>query len=448
MTEGTEAARLQALTGVMGLQRAVQMAQDATEAGFIMVNQTASVAAYDQATLMLGAEPRRLRVDRVSHVSEVDKTAPQVAWMERLAAWWAQTGKLDQAWTGAPGDLPEDLRAAMAGQVPPCLLVLPLRSGRRACVGLLVLARRDPWTASETVLLDHLATSYGTALEALGARPGLAGRRLPRAGALAVVATLVVLGGLIPVRISVLAPAEIHPREPYIVTAPLDGVVARVTVAPNQAVRQGQVLALMEATDLKGAQEVSRKALEVAQAELRRAQQTALRDTSGAGDLAQLRAQVNLRQQELEFASSRRRNTELLSARSGVAVVGDPDQWKGRPVRVGERILQIADPAQVEVTVMVPVQDAIALEPGRPVRLFLDTAPLRPREAVIEHATYEPLTTAQEPPAYKVTARLTDTDPPPRIGLRGTARVYGEEVSLFYFLFRRPITATRQWLGF
>jgi multidrug resistance efflux pump len=448
MTEGTEVARLQALTGLMGLQRAVQASQDAAEASFLIVNQTASVAPYDQATLMLGPDIGRFKVARVSHVSEVDKTAPQVAWMERLAAWWGQRGTPDQPWAGAPGDLPEDLRSAMAGQVPPCLVLLPLRSGRRACLGLLVLARREPWTAAEMALLDHLAASYGTTLEALQDRPWVDWRsaRLRRSAWVGM--ALLVLAGLIPVRISVLASAEIQPRDPYILTAPLDGVVARVTVAPNQTVRQGQVLALMEATDLKGAQDVSRKALEVAQAELRRAQQTALRDTANAGDLAQLRAQVGLRQQELEFASSRRRNTGLLSARDGVAIVGDADLWKGRPVRVGERILQIADPAQVEVTVMVPVKDAIALEPGRLVRLFLDTAPLSPREAVIEYATYEPVTAPQEAPAYKVTARLTDSEPAPRIGLRGTARVYGEQVSLFYFLFRKPITATRQWMGF
>ena len=35
----------------------------------------------------------------------------------------------------------------------------------------------------------------------------------------------------------------------------------------------------------------------------------------------------------------------------------------------------------------------------------------------------------------------------PRIGLRGTARVYGPRTTMFYFLFRRPITAMRQLIG-
>ncbi|MNL84264.1 hypothetical protein D3C87_2121830 [compost metagenome] len=50
--------------------------------------------------------------------------------------------------------------------------------------------------------------------------------------------------------------------------------------------------------------------------------------------------------------------------------------------------------------------------------------------------------------SYTVLARVDDpTAAPERLGLRGTARVYGEPVSLFYYLMRRPITALRQWTG-
>ena len=35
-----------------------------------------------------------------------------------------------------------------------------------------------------------------------------------------------------------------------------------------------------------------------------------------------------------------------------------------------------------------------------------------------------------------------------RIGLRGTARIEGDEVPLFLYLFRRPIAVLRQAVGF
>ena len=136
----------------------------------------------------------------------------------------------------------------------------------------------------------------------------------------------------------------------------------------------------------------------------------------------------------------------LLSDRDGVAVVDDPQAWKGRPVRVGERILSIADPTKVEITVMVPVKDAIVLEPGNEVRLFLDTNPLHSLRGSVQYVVYES-TLNGEWPAYKVTASLDSAEAAPRIGLRGTARIYGEDTTLFYYLLRRPITVARQWLG-
>lgn len=435
------------LIELLALQRTVQAASSEAQASFIIVNRTASVAPYDQATLLRGHEPAKLKVTRVSHVSEVDRTAPQVAWMERLAAQWSRRMDREAAWACACADLPADLQQDAADLVPPQLLVLPLRSARSACLGLLVLGRQTPWSDAEIALLDFLAASYGTSLEALQGRAGWSLPKGLNGRAPWIAAGVLFAAGWIPVRLSVLAPAEVQPRAAFIVTAPFDGVISRVTVTPNQAVRQGDVLAHMEATDLRGAQEVSRKTLEVAQAELRRSQQAAFQDVRGSGDLAQLRAQVDLRRQELDYASTRHRNTELVSARDGVAILGDPDQWKGRPVKVGERILQIADPQQVEITVMVPVKDAITLEPGHEVRVFLDASPLDPLRARIHHATYEPVTIGQEAPAYKVTAHLESAQLPARIGLRGTARVYGERVSLAYFLFRRPLTSLRQWLG-
>ncbi len=36
----------------------------------------------------------------------------------------------------------------------------------------------------------------------------------------------------------------------------------------------------------------------------------------------------------------------------------------------------------------------------------------------------------------------------PRLGLKGTAILYGENVSIFYWLFRKPWAAAREFIGF
>ena len=48
--------------------------------------------------------------------------------------------------------------------------------------------------------------------------------------------------------------------------------------------------------------------------------------------------------------------------------------------------------------------------------------------------------------SYKIGVSY-EGEAPPRIGLRGTAKIYGSRVTLFYYLFRKPITFVRQLIG-
>ena len=48
---------------------------------------------------------------------------------------------------------------------------------------------------------------------------------------------------------------------------------------------------------------------------------------------------------------------------------------------------------------------------------------------------------------YKLISSFESNKKAPRIGLRGTAKVYGSRVMLFYYLFRKPITFVRQLIG-
>jgi multidrug efflux pump subunit AcrA (membrane-fusion protein) len=49
-----------------------------------------------------------------------------------------------------------------------------------------------------------------------------------------------VLAGALPVHLTVLAPGELVAAQPVVLRAPLDGVIDKVHVQPNQMVRKGQ----------------------------------------------------------------------------------------------------------------------------------------------------------------------------------------------------------------
>ncbi|MEL7544266.1 MAG: hypothetical protein AAGJ70_10875, partial [Pseudomonadota bacterium] len=111
-----------------------------------------------------------------------------------------------------------------------------------------------------------------------------------------------------------------------------------------------------------------------------------------------------------------------------------------------------------------PVNDAIVLRANGNARLFLDAAPLAPRTATVVSGGYHAAPDAVGALVYTVRLRLDETVDGhrgtlaadtrqtgslngPRIGARGTAQLFGDTVSLGFFLFRRPIAWARQSLG-
>lgn len=446
MNSQTAPTALDLFGAMLRLEQVVLSAESLVETRYIIVNETRTLSPFIQGVLLTGTAEETLRVTALSNLSEVDRTTPVVAWVEQLAQHLSTTLPGRAVTAIAPDHLTPALCRHWPEFASTQLLWLPLFSQENQRQGALILSRESAWSPQELALLSHLTVVYAFALARFHRRRHWHWRQTRSRVTAAMVALSLLGAAFIPVRLSVLAPAEITPRDAFIVAAPIDGVVTSLQVLPNQQVTPGAVMAELESTDLKGLQEIAARTLDVAQAELRQAQQAAFVDTARKADLAQLQAQVELKGREYQLARSRRQKASLLSDRAGVAVVDDPQIWKGRPVRVGERIMSIADPDKVEVTVMVPVKDAIVLDPGNEVRVFLDTNPLHSLPAKVLYVVYEP-TIVGEWPAYKVRAALDVTDEAPRIGLRGTARIYGQHTTLFYYLLRRPITAARQWLG-
>jgi hypothetical protein len=161
-----------------------------------------------------------------------------------------------------------------------------------------------------------------------------------------------------------------------------------------------------------------------------------------------LQARLEQQRAETGYLRDLLARIELRAARDGIAVFDDPNEWLGRPVTTGERILLVADPARVALEIRLPVADAIRLEPGAEVRLFLNTDPGAPVPAVLEQAGYR----AQPGPdgvlGFRLKAQFPAGAAPLRIGLKGTAKLYGEQVTLAQYLLRKPISALRTWLGY
>src|SRR6185437_7593594 len=251
----------------------------------------------------------------------------------------------------------------------------------------------------------------------------------------------------LPIRISVVAPVKVMAKDPVVISAPMDGVIEDVLVPPSQMVQPGASLFQYEDTNLRNQSRVAERQLAVAHAEHSQAVQAGFSDPQRKADVPLQEVEADLRQTELDYAKELLDQVEVRAPKHGLLLYSDKSDWVGRPVTVGERIMEIADPQQIELRIDLPVADAIVLKEEAEAVVFLNALPLESFAATVVHTSYHAEVLPGDILAYRVTARLTQTDPRVRIGWQGTAKVYGEQGPLAYLVLWRPLTAIRQWVG-
>jgi len=333
--------------------------------------------------------------------------------------------------------------------LPETVLWQPLITPEGELRGGLLFMRDGEWTKAERATLNQAADAYGHALGALSRRRFWrrnTTKRKPRYLKLlaALLGTLLLMT---PLRLSVLAPMEIIPADPMIVSAPMNGVIKKIAVKPGQAVKTGQPLFSLDDVALRNEHAVARKTLEVARAEYVRASQKAFADSASRAQVLMLKAQIDQKTVEADYMAELLQSSQIHAAQDGIAIFTDAADWDGKPVAVGEKVMILADPKRIEAEMQLPVADAINLEIGAEVLLFLNIAPLKPLKATLRRASYQAQVTPAGVLAFQLQATLKDSAAAPRIGLHGTAKIYGRKVTLFYYLMRKPLATLRQLLG-
>jgi hypothetical protein len=430
---------------LLQLQRRARQAATPQALGFVAVNETLQLLPYAQAVLW--TEAGSGQVAALSGVPQPEPTAPYVQWLTALCRHLVRSraaGEIDRA------ALPEDLRADWEHWLPGQALWLPLARDGGPLEGGLLLARDAAFAGHELALVRELADAYGHALAAF--RPG---RSLPQRllGALRTsrarrwLAAAAIVACLVPVRLTVLAEAEVVPRDPFLVRAPLDGVIERFDVKPNQAVTAGTPLFSLDTTALRARLEVARKAVDTAQEEYRQSAQLAVTSDKNRADLAARQGELQQKSVELAYTAEQLARVQVKSERAGIAVFADSADWVGKAVSAGERVLLVADPSQVELVAWMPAADVLPVAPGDKLTLYPQGSPLASFDATVTSVAYRAELTREGFVAYRVKAAFAAGGRAPRIGQLGTARLHGGWVPLAYAALRRPLAVARRWLG-
>jgi len=439
---------------LLQLEENCRNSEEIKELAYIIVNETRELVSYDQGVLISNMG-NKLSVDAITDVSVVEATSPFTQWVNDVASSLVKLDNADSLHVvNVSNDLNEQQQSEMKDFSPLNFLWLPLKMTRQGVEieYYLLLFKHTPWQEKEKALLKHIASSYRYFLFSLYKSNFKIWRKsrsfLSKYAKIFIIILILLM--FLPIRLTVLSPLEVKAKDPIVVTSPLNGAIDSINVLPDQKVKQGELLVELENLDFKNSYNISERTFEVAKAQLHTTKQNSFIDYKLKSKIAGLAAEVKLKKAEMDFAKSQLDKTIIKADESGTVVINDPNEWVGKPVVVGEKILLIANQKKIQAQIMLPVTDAIFLNENALVKIFFDNDPLNTWHGKISQIYYEPELTPQNILSYKIIADFDQIDENgyiPKIGLRGTAKIYSDEVSLFFYLFKKPITTIRQWIG-
>ncbi len=438
--------RLQIL---MGLEAEARRQNSVAGLSVWAVNEPRQILDFSQAIMFRFNRSGRLRAVAVSSLAVIDRNAPFIRWMEkRIEGLVGRNHGKKPAETchillSRTNDADSDNAVYPFKQT----IWVPLTDRHGQVFAGILMSRVKSWDENDLVIAERLGEVIAHCFQALVPRGRLRLRSMPKWVVAGVVAAFIA-AMFIPVPMTTLAPAEIIADDPQIISAPIDGVIREIFADPNSIVHKGDKLFAFDTIKLQAEADIAERKELVARARLATIKQTAFSDPQAYRQLAINKAEVDLAEAEREFAKDRLQRAIVRAGVDGHLIYTERKDWIGKPVSVGDRVMEVADLNRIVVRIDLPVGDAISLHKGADVRLFLNSDPLNPVKARLRQASYHAREIAGAGMVYQVLAELAADDAAGlRVGLRGTAQIFGDDVLLGFYLFRKPLSTLRQYFG-
>lgn len=434
------------LSKLLAFEDEVRAIEDERELSMHLCNSSRRVVPFKQCFYIQINRTGDFILRSSSSVSVVDRNAPFSRWIEKVTGRVIQDVDSDQISFSLPMYCDDTDEEKDSYPFPEFLWTPQIQNDQ--VIGGTLMTRTVPWSEADNAIAKRISNLYLHARAAINGKKTLTRTRVKVKPVLLSLCALSLLLGFLPVSITALAPVEVVPKEPFVLAAPFNGVVREITATQGEELSAGDTVIVFDDVHLLNEKKLADQKAAIASARHQRASQGAIADHRVKREIEVARAEYELAMAESQYASELLDQARLTTPVPGIAIFSDKSDWEGKPVSAGEAIVAVADPASVALEVDLPVKESNVLAEGARIKIFLDSDPLNPLEATLVNASYRAQPDKRDILSYSLTAELADSEAElPRIGVQGTAQVFSEKASLAYVIFRRPITAFRQYTG-
>jgi len=442
---------VQLLYVINSLSSKIFNAETRKSIGFIVLNDTVNLVQYDRA-LLWNFEKSKPKLMGISGQAKFDPKSELAQKWDRLMKLILDPEKpaILHGWNFAKED---KIWVELQGKSNTTVLWLPVVDDNKLILGLwleLWHYKSEPPPPQEEAL--HLLSNFlmpvvAASWKKLSPRFSFGKMTMTSKQLFIIFFALFFVLVFVRVPLRVVAPCEVVPQDPLVIAAPLDGIIEEVVVDPGEEVKEGDVLFEYDKNVPLQELNIAKRQVDIAESELNRAINLGHSNPERRAEVAILKLKLDKDRLTLNLAEYEASQLTVRSPEDGIVILDNPDEWRGKPVQVGETVMEVTNPAQTKVKIWIPESDNIWINPEEPVNIILNVRPGETEKARLIYIANVSTINDQNIPSFIAEAEWIDSQPDMKMGLKGTAILYGREVTLFYFLFRKPWYAFRYYVG-
>ncbi len=228
------------------------------------------------------------------------------------------------------------------------------------------------------------------------------------------------------------------------ITSDVSGVIKAFKVSPYDYIDVGDVIADFDPRDWDRQEQLLEDELNVITAQWRLTMRDVFLDTKSKNEIEILALKMRQKQQELDHMRKNLEQQSLRAEDAGIVLFDGSEEFEGRSVLVGEKMLSLADPQNRILSLYIPIDKNIAVDIAQKVvfkpsnAIFSKQAAVIESEQSLENASIEII----DGKKYKViNAKFADDNGSHfDADAHGDVLIYGDNISLFYRMFKKPIT--------
>ena len=413
---------------------------------FYMLNHTAEYSSYDRAFLFdLSTTTKLLGVSGSTHVSSTSELVGRTRSAARSISQKSEIQIIDEHVIKNT----KDWEQIETSHGTTSVLWLPIKV-KEDTVAALWLERweNSTWTQSDLKLFKPLSKGYALAWsQHMAGNRGLRSMITTKIGTLLTIAAALAALFLIKLPLRLIADCEIVPKDPAVVTSPIDGVINKMNIFSGQNIVEGDLLFTYDDRVQQEELNVQKQQIKITESELERARATAFTNPESKELIVLLETRLKQERIKLQLAEYHSSKLTVTAPVSGTIMISAPNEWIGAPVKTGQRILQIINQQENKIKLWLPQNDKIELTKEKPAKIILNAKTAETHYAKLEYIAYNATLSPNGISSFAAEAEWEATPERVHIGLKGTAILYGKKVSLWYWLFRRPLAYVRSWTG-